>query len=125
MGVFMRTLLKGGLWLTKDEAAVASEAGLYFLQANAKCARVCADRHLCRYNLTQKLQFFHDICLRLHQGVQANLASLQNPLADSNFADEDFVGRVSRLSRRVSPLLRSERTIGRYLVATRGLLRGQ
>ena len=58
MGVFMRTLLKAGLWLTKDEAAVASEAGLYFLQAYAKCARICADRHLCRYNLTPKLHFF-------------------------------------------------------------------
>ena len=63
------------------------------------------------------------MCIRLHQGVQANLACLQNPLADSNFADEDFVGRVSRLSRRVSPRMQSERTIGRYLVATRSQLR--
>lgn len=123
MGVFMRTVLKAGLWLTKDEAATAAEAGLFFLQAYGKCARICADRNLCRYNLTPKLHFWHHICLRLHDGVQNNLSVLQNPLADSNFADEDFVGRVSRLSRRISPRLHSERTIGRYLVATRGQLR--
>ena len=123
MGVFMRTVLKAGLWLAKEEAAIASEAGFFFLQAYAKCARICADRRLCRYNLTPKLHFFHHMCIRLHQGVQANLACLQNPLADSNFADEDFVGRVSRLSRRVSPRMQSERTIGRYLVATRSQLR--
>ncbi|OLQ13517.1 hypothetical protein AK812_SmicGene2482 [Symbiodinium microadriaticum] len=123
MGVFMRTVLKAGLWLTKQEAAIAAEAGLFFLQAYGKCARICADRNLCRYNLTPKLHFWHHLCLRLHQGVQKDLLFLQNPLADSNFADEDFVGRIARLSRRVSPRMQSERTIGRYLVATRGQLR--
>ncbi|CAE7284133.1 unnamed protein product [Symbiodinium sp. CCMP2456] len=123
MGVFMRTLLAAGLWLSRDEAATVSEAGLHFLQCYAKCARICLDRSMCRYNLTPKLHFWHHLCLEIRQGLDRNLDAFLNPLCDSTFADEDFVGRVSRLSRRVSPRLQALRTIGRYLVGTRTQLR--
>ena len=122
MGLFMRTVLQGNLWLTTEEATTASEAGLHFLQSYAKCVKICLQRSLCRYNLTPKLHFWHHICFTLQQSCSRGLDWHWNPLIDSNFSDEDFVGRVSRLSRRVSARRQCLRTIGRYLVATRAQL---
>ncbi|CAE7212783.1 unnamed protein product [Symbiodinium sp. CCMP2592] len=122
MGVFMRGVLQAGLWLTTTEATAAYEAGMHFLRSYGKCASLAFRRHLTRYNLTPKLHCWHHICLDLKRSLDRGLQYHLSPLADANFADEDFVGRVSRLSRRVSPRLQGLRTIGRYLAATRSQL---
>ncbi|OLQ15450.1 hypothetical protein AK812_SmicGene349 [Symbiodinium microadriaticum] len=122
MGVFMRTVLAGGLWLTSAEATTLYDSGMHFLQSYGKCASIAFRRNLCRYNLTPKLHCWHHLCYDLKRSLDRGLQYHLSPLADANFADEDFVGRVSRLSRRVSPRLQALRTIGRYLAATRAQL---
>ena len=126
MGIFMRTVLGAGLWLTRDEATAAAESGHHFLACYKKCASICYERKQCRYNLTPKLHFWHHICLQLQHDLSRTptLQFFPSPLWDANFSDEDFVGRVARLSRRVSPRLLNLRTIGRYLTATRAQLQG-
>ncbi|CAE6960432.1 unnamed protein product [Symbiodinium sp. CCMP2592] len=122
MGVFMRAVLQAGLWLTTTEATTVYEACMHFLRSYGKCASLAFRRSLTRYNLTPKLHCWHHICLDLKRSLDRGLQYHLSPLADANFADEDFVGRVSRLSRRVSPRLQGLRTIGRYLAATRSQL---
>ena len=117
MSRFMHLLLAGGLWLSQRESASGADAGLYFLKAYGKLARMCYEEGYCRYNLVPKLHSFHHVCLNLKAQSAEGHFSL-NPLAQCAFQDEDFVGRVSRLSRRVSPRLQCQRTIEKYLTAT-------
>ena len=118
MDGFMRILLRGGLWLDSEEAQSCCEHGLHFLACYAKLAGLSYRKGSCRFNLTPKLHCFHHVCLALRSQGH-NSSFVLNPISQCTFQDEDFVGRVSRLSRRVSPRLQSLRTIQRYLVATR------
>ena len=118
MSRFMQNLLRSGLWLKQAVAADCGEDGLYFLACYAKLARVSFDAQKCRYNMVPKLHCFHHVCLDLVR-KSSLLTFILNPLAECTFQDEDFVGRVARLSRRVNPRLQCLRTIQRYLVATR------
>eukprot|EP00439_Symbiodinium_sp_Y106_P012257 s406_g1.t2 len=112
MGVFMHTVLQAGLWLTTTEATSVCEAGMHFLKSYGKCSSLAYRRNLTRYNLTPKLHCWHHICLDLKRSLDRGLQFHLSPLADANFADEDFVGRVSRLSRRVSPRLQGRFAAG-------------
>ena len=42
-----------------------------------------------------------------------------NPMILGNQMEEDFIGRPSRISRRVSPRLPATRSLQRYLIAAR------
>lgn len=113
----MRTMLESGLWMGGAEAEAAGRAGFHFVQCYGKLVRYFFDQGMCLYNLVPKLHAWHHICLFLMDGGPRGFAL--NPLSYSCFQDEDFVGRVSRISRRVSPKLLHLRTIQRYLLATR------
>ena len=115
---FMVCLLAAGLWMDQQESLQCGENGLYFLACYAKLADLSYQASLCRYNLVPKLHCFHHVCLDLI--YKSRSAQFQmNPISQCTFQDEDFIGRVSRLSRRVSPRLQCLRTIQRYLIATR------
>ena len=118
MSRFMHNLLRSGLWMRQAVAADSGEDGLYFLACYGKLARLSFEVRKCRYNMVPKLHCFHHVCLDLIR-KSSHLSYLLNPLAECTFQDEDFVGRVARLSRRVSPRLQCLRTIQRYLIATR------
>ena len=45
-----------------------------------------------------------------------------NPVASSTFMCEDFIGRVARISRRVSPRVQGQKVINRYLTALKAAL---
>ena len=124
MSRFMRNLLKAGLWLGPAEASSCGEDGLYFLMSYGKLAELCYTANKCRYNMVPKLHCFHHICIDLAHKASLGIFQL-NPLSQCTFQDEDFIGRVSRLSRRVNPRRQCLRTIQRYLVATRYELPGK
>lgn len=63
-----------------------------------------------------KLHSMHHMMVRLRDDA-TSLGYSQNCLATSCQLDEDLIGKVSRLSRRVSIRATAERTLGRYLVA--------
>ena len=119
IGMCMRGMLQANLWMEFEQARVVAESGLYFLQCYGKCANICHSREICRFNLTPKLHCWHHICQHLWHQTQQQIRYSLNPLAHSCFTDEDFVGRVSRISRRVSPRLQALRTLQRYLALTK------
>ncbi|CAE7369766.1 unnamed protein product [Symbiodinium sp. CCMP2456] len=118
MGHFMKTLLEASLWMSKTEAVAAGNAGLHFLRCYQKAADLSFQARALRFNLVPKLHCYHHVCLELLFKAR-RCDNILNPLSRATFQDEDYIGRVSRLSRRVSPKLLCLRTIQRYLVATR------
>ena len=115
----MQTLLKGSLWLNKDEARTAGEAGMHFLSCYQKAAQITFEAGSCRFNLVPKLHCLHHISLSLCTKAGSGFCdAILNPLSQATFQDEDYIGRVSRLSRRVSAQKLCLRTTQRYL-ATR------
>ena len=119
IGVCMRTMLQASLWMSLAETSLVSESAMHFIQCYGKLATMCHERSLCLYNLTPKMHCLHHVALRLLEKSQQRIPYSMNPLAESCFSDEDFIGRVSRISRRVAPRLQSLRTIQRSLAGTR------
>ncbi|CAE7839915.1 unnamed protein product [Symbiodinium sp. CCMP2592] len=64
IGLFMRTLLRGGLFLSQEEAALAGRAGMHFLSCYQKAAQISFDTQSCRFNLVPKLHCLHHIASR-------------------------------------------------------------
>eukprot|EP00439_Symbiodinium_sp_Y106_P035573 s6221_g4.t1 len=118
IGIFMRELLQAPLWLSPEQAQRAGEASLHFLQCYAKSVDIFYRKAECKFNLVPKLHCLHHLSLGLLDSASTGKAAT-NPLSYSCFQDEDFIGRVSRLSRRISPKLLVRRTLQRYLIATK------
>ncbi|CAE7621704.1 unnamed protein product [Symbiodinium sp. CCMP2592] len=118
VGCFMRELLRAPLWLSPEQAQRAGEASLHFLQCYAKLVHIFYTKGECKYNLVPKLHNMHHLSLGLLDSASKG-QSATNPLSYACFQDEDFIGRVSRLSRRISPKLLVRRTVERYLIATK------
>ena len=114
LSVLMHMMLAAGLWMDPQAALRCGQAGLRFLECYGKLMELRFRDSLCRFNA----HCFHHLCINLIESGSSHTASL-NPLSQCTFQDEDFIGRVSRLSRRVSPRLQCLRTIQRYLTATR------
>ena len=116
----LRLLYNNDLWLTVDVAHEAGELGMRFLRRFEFLARRSHELGKRMFILQPKCHAFHHLCLDLLQGSQRNEDSL-NILAFSCQADEDFIGKPSRLSRRVtSGDTTSDRVIDRLLQASHG-----
>ncbi|OLQ14679.1 hypothetical protein AK812_SmicGene1179 [Symbiodinium microadriaticum] len=115
---FMKVLLEASLWMSATEAVAAGNAGLHFLRCYQKAAELSYQAKALRFNMTPKLHCFHHVSLGLILTAR-RCDNVLNPLSRATFQDEDYIGRVSRLSRRISPRLLCLRTIQRYLIATR------
>ena len=111
-------LYNAPLFLEGAEAGYISSRGMAFVQTYAALAydNYRLNRaHL--FPLFPKLHAVHHIFLCLHQ-EQANHRYALNPLSASCQLDEDTIGRVSRVSRRVSSRLVARRTLQRHLIAS-------
>lgn len=115
MGVFLRTLFASGFFLEMDDAHRAISAGYTFLKIYGELAKQSYKLGKCLYKLKPKGHGLSHLVLAMFQ--QHKLGAVCNPIAFSTFQCEDFVGRVARLSRRVSPRVQGLKTLYRYLTA--------
>ena len=106
------------IWIPSNEAATLATTGLKFLkfQGRAAIEAYHGDRRL--FLAMPNLHRLHHIFFDMLEKSRTAPYVL-NPLALSTQADEDFIGRPSRLSRRVSPRLTILRTLQRSLLAAR------
>ena len=113
-----------GLFLPRPCASFQLQCGYKLLRGYTYLAQRCLQEGRKLYALRPKLHYYHhflyDLKTQLQRGDTAilNYSSIFN--CESN---EDFIGRVSRLSRRVSPKLGSRRTIDHYLLACKLLFK--
>ena len=75
------------------------------------------------YNLRPKLHYFHHVLWDLKAQIEASHRYILCPIAFGCEANEDYIGRICRLARKVSPRLCGQRTIDRYLVHCQLLFR--
>lgn len=117
----MTYMFASGFWLPRDEALQLSKLLMVFLQGYTACSRLSFEAGLHRFALVPKLHFLHHAAHRLKlEASQAPWAT--SPLAESNQVQEDYVGKPSRLSRRVDTRKAHLRIIQRSLISVRASL---
>ena len=111
----MESLYKSGFWLQQADRHLMVSAGMHFLRASARMAVICYELGEDRYPITPKLHsLYHIVKLVQWQGDISGLAL--NPVLENCAMDEDFIGRLARVCRAVSPRCTALRTIQRYLL---------
>ena len=110
-----------GLFMKPDRAVHLGRRDLQFLLHYAKLARICYDRRQRRFLLIPKCRFLHHQMLGLLKEGQLGSWTL-NILTFANQLSEDFVGRPSRLARRVAPRTTSSRVLERTFLSIRNAL---
>ena len=113
---FMKCLYHTGLWLTSAEQLVLIESGRESIYAFQKLARKAFQLGLTRWKFQPKIHMLAEVLFRIDSERRGNIPSL-SPLVWCTQQDEDFVGRVSSMSRFVSVRTVHSRTLGRYKIA--------
>ena len=113
---FFRILYGSDAWLEKEAAVLAGEYALRYLRRYAELAAYANRNNMTLWIIQPKLHILQHVALELvTKGVKEQW--VQNPLLFSVQSDEDFVGRPSRTSRRVSSKTTITRVIQRHLQA--------
>ena len=116
MDDFIRGVFSYELWIPSPDALRLAEKGFGFLREFGKAARLAYDASKLLFIQVPNYHRLNHLFLLLREQAQKGPFAL-NPLAVSTQADEDFIGRPSRLSRRVDPRTTVTRTLQRSLMA--------
>ena len=117
---FMSQLFSCGYWLNFEEADTVIRCGHRFLMSYHSLAKAAFGQQLCLFSLKPKLHMYNHILHTLWTQRKASppgQPAIVNPCAEATFMSEDFIGRVARLSRKVSPRQQGLKVLFRYLVA--------
>ena len=113
-----------GLFLSPTCGAFQLQSGTKLLRGYLYLAHVSLNMGHKLYALRPKVHFYAHILYDLKVQVERRDPAILNYSGIYNAeANEDFIGRISRISRKVSPKLASKRTIDRYLLACKLVLR--
>ena len=116
---FLKVLYNCDAWLSVREAKLAFRHGFDFLQQYSDLALMAMNDGVTLFIVQPKFHSYHHLVLSLQQ--DAERGKVLNPLCYACQADEDFIGRPSRLSRRVTAQANcAERVIERHLQSCYG-----
>lgn len=108
---FFHILHTSGIWIDSNTSSRMANASGAFCRAYSKLAEICFQHGLCRYHLEPSLHYFYHYNFEL---LSSNV--LPSPALDNCEADEDFIGKVCRLSRCVHAATTSIRVLERHLI---------
>lgn len=114
---FMHIVFSASFFLTESEAWQMISAGHAFLSCYTAVAKKAFDGGYCLFALKPVLHLFAHIVFGALQQFKASSGCVINPIAESTFMAENLVGRISRLSRRVSAKKHGTKIFYRYMVA--------
>ena len=114
---FLGQLYRCGLWLSHDQCVQVAQHGLAFLKAYQECAQYAFNRQVTRFKLQPKYHAMIHLVDTYVRGANSFRRWTWNVLGDGTQMDEDFVGRISAISRAVSVKSAHDQTIARYLVS--------
>ena len=126
---FMKSLYSSDLWIESSRAMQIAQMGFAFLVSYMQLAKQAFQAGRSLFIFMPKVHVVHHVVHSMQQDACAAPMVL-NPLSHGVQVDEDYVGRISRISRRVSPQQAITRTLQRALKASRwhyvqeGYLRG-
>ena len=113
-----------GMFLTPSCAKFMVKAGYRLLKGYCYLAQRCVGEHRKFFALRPKVHYYHHMLVEMATQLERGDAAILNaPSMFNSESNEDFIGRVSRISRRVSPRLITMRTLQRYLVGCKLMLR--
>jgi hypothetical protein len=110
MALFWNILDKSPMFLTDEEAGRAREAGEGYLRAYVWLAGDALERRHCRWKVRPKMHSFHHTVLALRH-------SRLNPRFMTCWGDEDYVGKLAKISRKAHVRTLALATLRRYLAA--------
>ena len=116
-GIFYE-LYSEDLWLTSETADSIGRRGLRFLGIYMRLATMCYKDGIALFAYMPKAHAVHHIFDQLLTSAQSQ-PMVENPMAFGVQMDEDFIGKCSRLSRRVGPSQAIVRVLERSLWAAR------
>lgn len=112
-----------GVFIPSERAVDLARKGLRFLRLYAELALECFKRSKKRFPLIPKGHFLHHSFLDLLEQSLSNPDGWTvNVLIYACQSQEDFVGRPSRIARRVNPRTTSLRVLQRVFLAVRSKL---
>ena len=115
----IRELYSNDLWIRSNEALRIASLGLRFLECFMELAATCFQQNISSFIYMPKIHIIHHIFDTMTtQAVDPNTPWVLNPLAHAVQQDEDYVGKVSRVSRRVSAPQVVRRVLERSLQAS-------
>ena len=120
LNAMMRSFYEQDLWLNRASKNLILNAGYHFLQAGSKLALLNFRLRKNFFPITPK----HHIMFHVLKTIewQGDIhAYAWNPLSEFCALDEDFIGRIAKVSRNVSPRLACQRVVERYLLYCRAM----
>ncbi|CAK9042534.1 unnamed protein product [Durusdinium trenchii] len=113
---FWRSVYGHGLWLGRDEASALIEDGWTFVEGYATLATMCSRRGMRSFYIRPKMHMFAHLLLDLKYSLQGEQCHFViNPACHCTWSDEDYIGRIARISRRTHPSSAPANTIKRSL----------
>ena len=122
---FWRVLHNEGTWHCRNAAVLVVDSSQSFSDCYSKLASQCHMLKLRRFHLEPTLHYMHHFAVDTQERLDLNDMHILSPNNDNCETDEDFVGRVSRLSRSVHALSIPQRTIQRYKIKAYFVFTGQ
>ena len=122
---FFHILHTEGVWLSRKQTQVLAGHCFQFTTSYSLLARMCHARGLRRFMLEPSLHYFHHYAVDLTACLEKQHEKIMSPNQDNCECDEDFVGRISRLSRAVHASTTTQRTLERYKIKVFFVLTGQ
>ena len=120
---FFDELYKHGLWLRRPCGQRLQYYLLRMVRGYNVLALECHNLGLAAYGLKPKLHAIHHICHEMAMQLRTKAPLILSPLAFNTEMNEDLVGRVSRLARKVSSRTVNRRVFDRLLIKTKALVR--
>lgn len=106
----------GKLWHSRELGLEFVDSVQLFAAAYSALAKRSYDLKLCRFPMQPVVHAWQHYGLRTSEVLARGARRVLSPYAHMNDRNEDFLGHVSRISRRVSGRTTSLRTLQRYLI---------
>ena len=119
MDQFLSGVYSFEVWIPSADALLLARKGFLFLKFFGQSVRIATDRSKLLFLQMPNYHRLHEI-FRMMRHQARTCSYVFNPLLVATQADEDFIGRPSRLSRRVDARTIIKRTLQRSLLAAYG-----
>ena len=110
----LRILYAADFWVPAQEAKLAAQLGLKFLRRYSQAGTMAMEQNRMLFIVMPKAHALQHVWLELLTTASANDFAV-NPISFAVAMSEDFIGKQSRVSRKVSSMTVVRRTIERYL----------
>ena len=113
---FFQVINNAGLWLTRSDSTKAVRAIDTFCICYAFLANKHHEKREHRFHLEPSLHVYQHMSVRLQDQLDRGSQRVLSPASMLCEAGEDFIGKVARVSRRVSARLTGQRTLQRMCI---------